>query len=32
MDNGGAAPMQVKIGEDNARDPTGKFIAKGEIF
>ena len=26
----GAAPMQVEIGEDDARDPTGKFIARGE--
>ena len=32
--NGGAPPimMQVEseIGEDNARDPTGEFIARGE--
>ena len=30
--NGGAAPMQVEIGEDNERDPTGKFIARGEKY
>ena len=29
---GGAAPMQVEIGEDNASDPTGEFIARGENF
>ena len=30
MGDGGAAPMQVEIGEDNVRDPTGEFIARGE--
>ena len=30
MGDGGAAPMQVEIGEDDARDPTGEFIARGE--
>ena len=30
MGDGGAAPMQVEIGKDNARDPTGEFIARGE--
>ena len=32
MGDGGAAPMQVEIGEDNVRDPTGEFIARGENF
>ena len=30
MGDGGAAPMQVEIGEDNASNPTGEFIARGE--
>ena len=30
MGDGGAAPMQVEIGEDDASDPTGEFIARGE--
>ena len=30
MGNGGAAPMQVEIGKDDARDPTGEFISRGE--
>ena len=29
MGDGGAAPMQVEIGEDDAHDPTGEFIARG---
>ena len=32
MGDGGAAPMQVEIGENNARDHTGEFIARGENF
>ena len=32
MGDGGAAPMQVEIGKDNARDPTGEFIVRGENF
>ena len=24
--------LEIPIGEDDARDPTGKFIARGEIF
>ena len=32
MGNGGAAPMQVEIGKDNVRDPTGKFIERGKNF
>ena len=31
MGNGGAAPMQVEIGKDYACNPTGEFIARGEI-
>ena len=27
-----AAPMQVEIGEDNASNPTGEFIARGETL
>ena len=30
MGHGGAAPMQVEIGEDNARQPTDEFISRGE--
>ena len=30
--DGGAVPMQVGIGEDDERDPTGEFIARGENF
>ena len=30
MGDGGAAPMQVKIGEDDACDPTGEFVSRGE--
>ena len=32
MGDGGAAPMQVEIGEDDASDPTGEFIARGVNF
>ena len=30
MGDGGAGPMQVEIGEDDASDPNGEFIACGE--
>ena len=30
MGDGGAAPMHMEIGEDDASDPTGEFIARGE--
>ena len=30
--DGGAAPMQVEKGEDDARDPTGEFISRGQNF
>ena len=32
MGDGGAAPMQVYRGEDDAGDPTGEFIARGKNF
>ena len=32
MGDGGAAPTQVEIGEDDARDPTDEFIERGEKF
>ena len=32
MGDGGAAPMQVEKGEDDASNPTGEFIARGKIF
>ena len=30
MGDGGAAPMKVEMGEDDARNPTGDFVIKGE--
>ena len=30
--DGGAAPMQVEIEKNDARDPTGEFVARGENF
>ena len=30
MGNGGAAPMEVEMGEDDARNPTAQFLIKGE--
>ena len=32
MGDGGVAPMQVKIGEENARDPPGEFIVRMKTF
>ena len=32
MGDGGAAPMQVEIGEDDARDPGGEFIGRVNFF
>ena len=29
-DYGGAAPVEVEMGEDDARNPTGDFVIKGE--
>ena len=30
MGDGGAAPMEVEMGEDDARNPTAQFLIKGE--
>ena len=30
MGDGGAAPMEVEMGEDDARNPTALFFIKGE--
>ena len=30
MGDGGAAPMEVEMGKDDARNPTAQFLIKGE--
>ena len=30
MGDGGSAQMQMEIGKDDARDPSGEFIERGE--